>query len=489
MSKMHFSIPDIQQFNHDSGTSYMGYNIHINGVFHCTTRYKQLLSLHEQLHFQHPNVKLPQFPPKKFLPLTNSQLEERRSSLEKYIQLVGQSSVLSNSDLLITFLSSAQQETHGVRTHEVDIEIFLMNGYRIPLSISSTDCSDQVLDIACSHINLTKELTKYFSLYLINWSCAKHGQPALKKLEEYESPYISQKCVRPEDKIVLRKSYWDPCYDVDLMSDRVSLDLLYLQIIADVDLGWIPVNSSTREKLVRFEENKQKREYIELAQSLRHYGRIPAGEAVVETAGLFGLGGGPVRVRTSLAAKELTIMTMGQPQKEHRFKVTRMRCWRITTLHQNDRVQTNGHSTVDSSTSSMEPSKNLELSFEYLISKDHLQWVTLRTEHATYVSVCLQSIVDELMQQKNGSGPTCIRPSSKRGSLTYLRRDGSSQLITPSSSTDTLSSGNGDSVTSGSSKETFSIRKLTEKFASVAFKSGKDCVENNAFEGICDDDL
>lgn len=118
---------------------------------------------------------------------------------------MGQNPVLSNSDLLTTFLFSAQQETHGVRMHEVEIEISLMNGYRIPLSVSSIDSSNTILDIACNYINLPKELVKYFSLYLFNWSCAKDGQPSLKKLEEYESPYISQKYVRPEDKIVLRK--------------------------------------------------------------------------------------------------------------------------------------------------------------------------------------------------------------------------------------------------------------------------------------------
>lgn len=115
--------------------------------------------------------------------------------------------MFSNSGILITFLFSAQQETHSVRVHVVDIEISLMNGYRIPLSVSSTDCSSTVLDIACNYVNLSKDFTKYFSLYLFNWSCAKDGQPCTKKLEDYESPYISQKYVRPDDKIVLRKRY------------------------------------------------------------------------------------------------------------------------------------------------------------------------------------------------------------------------------------------------------------------------------------------
>ncbi|XP_022835426.1 sorting nexin-17 [Spodoptera litura] len=481
---MHFSIPDLQQFHDDNGISYTGYNIHIDGVFHCTARYKQLLSLHEQLQAQNPYVKLPQFPPKKLF-LTNSQLEERRVLLEKYMQLVGQNPLFTSSDLLVTFLFSAQQETHGVKMHEVEIEISLMNGYRIPLSVSSTDSSNTILDIVCTQLNLPKELVKYFSLYLFNWSCAKDGQPALKKLEEYESPYISQKYVRPEDKIVLRKSYWDPCYDVDLMIDRVSLDLLYLQTIEDLDLGWITADPQTRDMLSSYKSKKQKREYVELAKSLRHYGRIPAGEAVTELNNVTdGAPEGTCRVRVSLASKELTLLSLTPPAREQRYKVTRMRCWRITTLHTIERSPAqNGHGAL------LEDSnRNFELSFEYLISKDNLKWITLRTEHATFISVCLQSIVDELMRQKAGEGPASPR-CNKRGSLTYLRRDGSSQVITPSSSSDTLSSTNGDSGTSGSSREIFSVQKLTEKFATVSFKPGRECVENNAFEAIGDEEL
>ncbi|XP_068626232.1 sorting nexin-17 [Battus philenor] len=482
---MHFSIPDVQQFRDDNGITYTGYNIHIDGVFHCTARYKQLLSLHEQLQAQNTYLKLPQFPPKKLF-LTNSQIEERRILLEKYLQLVGQNPILAYSDILTTFLFSAQQETHCVQVHEVDIEISLMNGYRIPLSVSSTDSSGAVLDIACNYINLPKDYVKYFSLYLFNWSCAKDGQPSLKKLEEYESPYISQKYVRPDDKIVLRKSYWDPCYDIDVMSDRVSLDLLYLQTIEDIDLGWICVNAQTRDILNGHEARKEKKNYIEVARGSRYYGRVPAGEAVTDAHHLSGSAtaeaSGSCRVRVSLASKELTLTSVAQPLREQRYKVTRMRCWRITTLHAVEKSQTNGHGSLLD-----EPNKHFELSFEYLISKDNLEWITLRTEHAIFISVCLQSIVDELMRQKSGSGPAS--PRSKRGGLTYLRRDGSSQLITSSSSSDTLSSINGDSITSGSSREIFSVQKLTEKFASVAFKSGKDCVENNAFEAIGDEEL
>ncbi|KAL4716858.1 hypothetical protein ACJJTC_012669 [Scirpophaga incertulas] len=460
----------------------VGYNIYIDGFFHCTARYRQLHCLHEQMQIQNPGYKLPQFPPKKLF-LTSAQLEERRALLEKYMQLVGQNALLANSDQLITFLFSAQQETHCVSMHEVDIEILLMNGYRIPLSVSSTDTSSIILDIACNYINLPKELTKYFSLYLFNWSCAKDKQPCLKKLEDYESPYISQKYVRPEDKIVLRKSYWDPCYDVDLMIDKVSLDLLYLQIIEELDIGWVTAENHTKNILSSYETNKQKREYLELARTLQDYSRIPAGEALTNSSVMEESEEDQCRVKVTLGAKDLTLTSVTHPTRQKRFKVTRMRCWRITTLHVMERIQTNGHRTLPE-----ESNKNYELSFEYLISKDNLKWITLKTEHATFISVCLQSIVDELMRQKSGEGPTSPR-YLKRGNLTYLRRDGSSQLITPSSSSDTLSSLTNDSCTSSSSREIFSVQKLAEKFATVAFKSGKDCVENNAFEAIGDEEL
>lgn len=64
-----------------------GYNIYINGINHCTVRYKQLHNLNEQLKKNHGSNNVPTFPSKKFLPLSANQVEERRSHLEKYIQI------------------------------------------------------------------------------------------------------------------------------------------------------------------------------------------------------------------------------------------------------------------------------------------------------------------------------------------------------------------------------------------------------------------
>lgn len=59
-------------------------------------------------------------------------------------------------------------------------------------------------------------------------------------------------------------------------------------------------------------------------------------------------------------------------------------------------------STGESSSSVSSGQAQLELSFEYLMSKDKLQWITIASEQAILMSVCLQAMVDELLLKKTG---------------------------------------------------------------------------------------
>lgn len=194
-----------------------GYNIHINGTFHCTVRYKQLHNLHEQLRKEFSASAVPSFPPKKLLPLTASQLEERRLHLEKYIQSIGQDAELVSSELLRVFLLSAQHETaafydqqegHIARQQDNDIvtlDIYLMNGGKISVNVLTTDCSERVLTKACRQINLPNELVGYFALYLIKKEENNADVVMLKKLQDFESPYISHRFMPEPNRIVIRK--------------------------------------------------------------------------------------------------------------------------------------------------------------------------------------------------------------------------------------------------------------------------------------------
>ena len=84
-----------------------------------------------------------------------------------------------------------------------------------------------------------------------------------------------------------------------------------------------------------------------------------------------------------------------------------MRCWRImspeestVTLLQNESNGTSGNSFGSfPSCSSAEPA--LELSFEYLMPNNRdMQWISVTSPQAILMSLCLQSIVEELLWMK-----------------------------------------------------------------------------------------
>ncbi|KAJ8955472.1 hypothetical protein NQ318_003572 [Aromia moschata] len=97
------------------------------------------------------------------------------------------------------------------------------------------------------------------------------------------------------------------------------------------------------------------------------------------------------------------------------------------------------------------------------------------------MSVCLQSLVDELLMKKNGIRKA--QSTGSKGSLSYMKRDGSSHLI----SIDDVNLEPKEDVQEPKYQESFSIKKLQEKFSSVSFKSGREFIENHAFEGIGDE--
>jgi sorting nexin-17 len=138
------------------------------------------------------------------LPLTGGQLEERRALLEKYIQTVGQDSKLVSSELLVGFLLSAQEETTCEKRQEINLEVYTSNNYQIPITVSTFDRTEQVLAKVCKQINLPLEYMQYFSLYLIKKD-SKEELVILRKLLDFESPYMTHKTVRDANKIVIRK--------------------------------------------------------------------------------------------------------------------------------------------------------------------------------------------------------------------------------------------------------------------------------------------
>ncbi|XP_029452213.1 sorting nexin-17 isoform X4 [Rhinatrema bivittatum] len=445
---MHFSIPETESRSGENGAAYVAYNIHVNGVLHCRVRYSQLLGLHEHLRKEYGSNVVPAFPPKKLFTLTPAEVEQRREQLEKYMQAVRQDPLLGTSETFNSFLRKAQQETQQIPTEEVQLEVSLSNGQKIKITILTSDRTEEVLEAVASKLDLPDDLVGYFSLFLVREG--KDGSFSfVRKLQEFELPYVSVTSLRNQEyRIILRKSYWDASYDNDVMENRVGLNLLHAQTVSDIEQGWILVNKEQHRQLKSLQEKVSKKEFIRLAQTLKYYGYLKFDPCITD----FPEKGCHVIVSAGNNELNFQVKLPNEQMKEGSFKVTRMRCWRVTSSI----AVTNGMANTSPDKSEVK----LELAFEYLMSKDRLQWVTITSPQAIMMSICLQSMVDELMVKKSGGSIKKDSPDSSREPVVKL----SSKLTS------------------------VSLRGISNSSSSNDL-SANDFHGNYAFEGIGDDDL
>uniref|UniRef100_A0A671RGC4 Sorting nexin-17 n=1 Tax=Sinocyclocheilus anshuiensis TaxID=1608454 RepID=A0A671RGC4_9TELE len=428
---MHFSIPETEVRSDENGSTYVAYNIHVNGVLHCRVRYSQLLGLHEQ------------------------------------------DPILGSSEMFNSFLRKAQQETQQIPTEEVQLEIYLFSGQKVKVNILTSDQTEDVLEAVASKLDLPDELVGYFSLFLVQ-ERGDGGCTYVRKLQEFELPYVSITSLHsPNYRIVLRKSYWDTAYDSDVMDDRVGLNLLYAQTVSDIERGWILVNKEQHRQLKSLQEKGSKKE-VRLT-ILRHECimlKPPFDPCITDFPEkgchvIVGAGNNELNFHVKLPSDQM---------KEGSFKVTRMRCWRVTSSV----PVANG--TANPSSSSKCDVK-LELAFEYLMSKDRLQWVTITSPQAIMMSICLQSMVDELMVKKSGGS---IK-KKKRLNGSFQRSD-SQQAVKSPPLLDSPDPSREQVVKLSTKLSSVSLRGLSSS-NSASDISGNDFHGNYAFEGIGDDDL
>ena len=93
-----------------------------------------------------------------------------------------------------------------------------------------------ILQKSCTLLGVPDDLVYHFALFLVQRDDQTGEISILRKLQDYESPYISQKAFN-SCKLVLRKSSWDPKIDEELLNHKVTLNLLYLQTLSDLERG------------------------------------------------------------------------------------------------------------------------------------------------------------------------------------------------------------------------------------------------------------
>lgn len=110
------------------------------------------------------------------------------------------------------------------------------------------------------------------------------------------------------------------------MPDNIALNLLYILTLSDVERGWIITTNEIRDQLSSLQSRGNKKEYLEIARTLPSYGSVKFSNAIVDYPAA------NEKAFIIIGNKELSIRTnLGSKTQETKFKVTRMRCWRVTT--------------------------------------------------------------------------------------------------------------------------------------------------------------
>jgi sorting nexin-17 len=404
---MYWSIPDttdISAKNSSHQQAYTLFNIHLNGVHHCSVRYSQLHTFNDELQrfFTSAMSKMPAFPPKKFLSLSSKDTEERRSQLENYLQHIVQNKYLVSSSYFKDFFLNAQQETFSngslnKNNDEINLAIRLLNNHEITIeNFSLNSATSRLLDACASKIQLNEDFLTYFALYFYDEQ--DNELHILRPLYEFESPYLSLKQMRKVYEhacIVLKKSYWNSDNDLLLLDDRRTRNLLFVQAQYEIEQSRsLSINTDIDQQLQILRDNSSLKEYILLARTSKFYGHIVVRQCSI----LY-----PIADKSKQKLRPCSLI-MGNSEltcfinlddnkktssnnKEVSFKVTRIRCWK------SNRTQ---HET--------------NIAMEYLIKKDHLEWITIHTMHAALVSSCLQEMVDEILLKKAGAANSVSAP-------------------------------------------------------------------------------
>ncbi|KAL9963088.1 hypothetical protein ACROYT_G032259 [Oculina patagonica] len=484
---MHFSVPDTVELKDKNGSNYLAYNVHINGSYHCGIRFSDLYQFSEQLRKEFGPRITAKFPPRKLLSLTPVQVEERRAQLEKYLQAICQDPGIASSSLFVSFFLNAQKESMKASPESVQLDIYLMNGQKVALKIQSTDRTDDVLEALMAEINLNEDLVYYFGLFLIKR--ADDGEAAIvRKFQDFEAPFLTIKQETGTCRVAVRKTLWDPKIEDKIVQDRIGMNLLYVQAVSDLEKGWTAGSKEAHAKLAELKQKGAKLEFLQLARSLRFYGYVqfkPCTTNYPED---------DTRVIISVGNRELNfrLQTPDNKIQEGSFKVTRMRCWRITSMSD---VNENG-----------ENKEHLELAFEYLISRDKMQWITIYSDQAILMSLCLQSIVDEILRIKQGQPvkkPKDRTKTKKEGTPGFERNNSvtsdasiegdveqESKAVngSPSPSTSPIATQKQSSSTKPKTSRQLSNKAQASKPV-TAPASNAAMTTNKVFEGIGDDDL
>jgi sorting nexin-17 len=333
-------------------------------------------------------INIQSFPPKKLFNLSLDEIDERRLLLERYLQSIVQNKSIISSSYLNNFLLNAQRETilneciEKTFPEKISLTIQFLNQHEIIIdNLSPYDSTTIVLDACIQKIQIEKEYSSYFSIFL--YEHKNQQLNLLRPLLSFESPYFSliqTKKIIENACIVFKKSYWDLSYDLKLLDNRRLCRLLFIQAHYDIEQSKDFYPSDIYDQLENYNQQNAFKEYILLSRTSKFYGYILLKDCSINDLTNERLS----RCLLAMGNNELICYLYNNEKnlffKEIIFKVTRIRCWKVNWTKQ-----------------------DLNIAFEYLIKKDTLKWIIIHSEQAALISTCLQSMIDEILAKKTGA--------------------------------------------------------------------------------------
>jgi sorting nexin-17 len=394
---MHISIPESEELvepKNGKPTKFVSYKVHINGTYHCSARFSILSKLNDRLKKQYGQGCLEQFPEKKIFYMKPEQANFRRYQLQVWLQKIGAQPLIVQGETFQNFLLNAQKEVSKGPEEDVQLEIYLVNGKKVTIDIMSTDQTNDVLETTINMIGVNETNTYYFALYLIE---DQTGKVTVRRLQDFESPYISLKRAAAENRIQLRTAFWDQSVAELLYDDSIALNLLYIETIADIKKGWISVEDDVADDLANFRAQKDRQKFLGVAKDLKGFGCKSFGEAVVSYPQP------KSKATIFLGNNELTLQ-LANDGKEYNFQVQRMRCWRTYSVNEG----------------------GVEMEFEYYFDpakgqkEGEMKWVKMLSPQTIHLAMCLQFMVEEMLRLRKSK--PIKKPSDRKGEFKPRRQ-------------------------------------------------------------------
>ncbi|KRX73699.1 Sorting nexin-17 [Trichinella sp. T6] len=414
---LHISIPSSRQATDSSGKAYTIFEIYINNAYHCSSRYSQLLRLHEIIKKIIPKD-VPNFPPKYINALAGDRLlNERREALQEYLRTVFSIKEVTGHIRVQQFFLDAQRESASLAARQLsnEVPVYLLDGSKYIIQCCPGDSTNVLLERLAVIVGLPIELTRHFGLFIVTKS-EVFPYKIIRWLENFECPLLSLFYVAKlgiKAKIILKKKYFDSSIEISLMKKEQALRILYSQAVFDVKYflsrqgclafasrkcRWQSIDEKYFITLMKNTDavNNQD-EYLRCCQEQPWYGFVFFEQCLCSYPKLNTVAHVAVGNRRLLILHEVSQASCGEI-KEITFRVTRIRSWRLSILVFVEQEFFTMLLLNKSFFQSIHGSQ--DLSFEYLFSNNHLEWITLRSSQSVLISRCLQSVIEEIVNSQ-----------------------------------------------------------------------------------------